>query len=237
MPFTQQAPDFSRLPDAELVPHIRAGASQAFMVLMRRHNRQLFRVVRSILRDDVEAEEALQEAYLQAYRKLDQFRGESALSTWLTRIAINEAYMRQRRSTRQAEIVQLGSDIDPAWEETARAEPAMSDAAGSPEQHAMRTEARRLLEAKIDALPQAFRTVFVLRAVEEMPVEEVAALLGMPEATVRTRYFRARSMLREALARELDIAFEGAFGFDGERCDRIVASVCSRLPTVQDEAQ
>ena len=100
---------------------------------------------------------------------------------------------------------------------------------GQPERAAMRADARRLLEQKIDELPAAFRTVFVLRALEEMSVEETAACLGIPEATVRTRFFRARSMLRESLSREFDYALEGAFGFDGERCDRIVARTLTRL--------
>lgn len=108
-------------------------------------------------------------------------------------------------------------------------ESATDAASERPEQAVLRAEARRLIEAKIDALPDAFRTVFMLRALEEMTVEETAACLDIPEATVRTRYFRARGLLREALSQEIDLAFDGAFGFDGARCDRIVAATLARL--------
>lgn len=109
----------------------------------------------------------------------------------------------------------------------------VEDTSEQPERAALRSQARRLLEKSIDALPDAFRTVFMLRAIEEMSVEETAATLEIPEATVRTRYFRARSLLREALAREIDFAFEDAFAFDGARCDRIVATVLARLDDSQ----
>lgn len=216
------------LNDKEVVLMVLAGQTDAFALLMRRHNRKLFRTVRSILKDDAEAEEVLQEVYLQAFRKLDQFHGDATLTTWLTRIAINEAIMRQRKSVRRAEVIQLGADSDPYWQEAHQADPDMQS--GSPEKALMRTEMRRVLEREIDSLPDAFRTVFVLRAIEEVPTEEIAMLLDIPEATVRTRYFRARSMLREALAREIDFATEEAFSFDGERCNRIVDRVMARLP-------
>jgi len=187
----------------------------AFEQLMRRHNRALYRTARSIVKDDAEAEDVLQEAYLLAFRGMENFRGESSMSTWLTRIVINEAIGRTRR--RSAEIIPL--DVETEMDEHNEA----------PEQALLRSQARRLIEQKIDGLPDAFRTVFVLRALEEMTVEETAACLDIPEATVRTRYFRARGLLREALSRELDVALEQAFAFDGARCDRIVANVLERL--------
>jgi RNA polymerase sigma-70 factor, ECF subfamily len=187
----------------------------AFEQLMRRHNRALYRTARSIVKDDAEAEDVLQEAYLLAFRAMENFRGESSMSTWLTRIVINEAIGRTRR--RSAEIIPL--DVETAMDEHNEA----------PEQALQRSQARRLIEQKIDGLPDAFRTVFVLRALEEMTVEETAACLDIPEATVRTRYFRARGLLRDALSRELDVALEQAFAFDGARCDRIVANVLERL--------
>lgn len=214
----------SELPDMEIVHRIAAGDTAAFELLMRRYNRPLYRTARSILRDDAEAEDTVQEAYLLAYRGIGNFRGDAKLSTWLTRIVVNEAIARSRKASRRAEIIRLDGDIEPSGEQT------MNDASSElPEQAAMRAEARRLLEKNIDRLPDAFRTVFVLRALEEMSVEEAAASLGIPEATVRTRFFRARSLLREALSREIDIAHEEAFAFDGERCDRIVAAVLGRL--------
>ncbi len=197
----------------------------AFEALMRRHNRMLFRTARAILRDDGEAEDALQEGYLQAYRALPEFRGDARISTWLARIVANEALMRLRRRTRRAQIVPL----QPEGSETLDEVPEM-DKRDRPDSSAERAEMRRLLEAQIDALPDAYRTVFVLRAVEEVSVEEAAEVLGIPPATVRTRFFRARSLLREALALKMDLACEDAFSFAGERCDRIVAAVLARLP-------
>ena len=214
--------------DQEHVTCIAAGDHRAFEQLMRRYNRVLFRTARSIVKDDTEAEDVLQDAYLQAYRSMGTFRHESSLSTWLTRIVINASIARTRKTARRAEIIELVAPADDEYE-TAAGEQMGNSPIEQPEQAAMRTEARRLLEKKIDALPDAFRTVFVLRALEEMSVEETAASLNIPEATVRTRFFRARAMLREALARELDYALEGAFSFDGARCDRIVENTLRRL--------
>jgi len=220
------APNPSSLDDDALLRRIRAGDRDAFSDLMRRYNRRLYRVARSVLRDDAEAEDALQDAYLQAYRALPGFRGESALGTWLTRIVVNAALMRQRKTGRLADVIELGADFgsdDAILPRDRLDEPAQ------PELAALRAQTRRLIETGIDKLPAAFRTVFVLRAVEELTVEETAATLDIPAATVRTRYFRARAMLREALAREIDFAIEDAFGFDGARCDRIVDAVRRRL--------
>jgi RNA polymerase sigma-70 factor (ECF subfamily) len=211
--------------DTALRQRVVGGEQAAFALLMRRYNRRLYRVARSILRDDAEAEDALQEAYLQAYRALPDFRGDSSLATWLTRIVMNAALMRRRRTGRMAEVIELGAE--PVMEQHGGAPD--QDESGQPEQAALRAQARGLIEAKIDGLPEVFRTVFILRAVEELSVDETGKLLGIPEATVRSRYFRARAMLREALARELDFAMEDAFGFDGARCDRIVEGVMRRL--------
>jgi RNA polymerase sigma-70 factor (ECF subfamily) len=213
------------LPDAELARRVAGGETAAFEALMRRHNRMLFRTARAILRDDAEAEDALQEAYLQAYRAIGTYRGEAKLSTWFARIVANEALMRLRKHARRAEIVPLQSS---ALLEGVDQIPD-TDMDKTPERTAQRLELRRLLEANIDALPDDYRVVFVLRAVEEMPVEETAAVLGIPAATVRSRLFRARSLLREALAAKIDLACEDAFAFAGERCDRIVANVMSQI--------
>jgi RNA polymerase sigma-70 factor (ECF subfamily) len=220
------APNPSSLDDDALLRRIRAGDRDAFTDLMRRYNRRLYRVARSVLRDDAEAEDALQDAYLQAYRALPAFRGESALGTWLTRIVVNAALMRQRKTGRLADVIELGADF--GSDETPLPRDRLDEPA-QPELAALRAQTRRLIETGIDKLPAAFRTVFVLRAVEELTVEETAATLDIPEATVRTRYFRARALLREALAREIDFAIEDAFGFDGARCDRIVEAVRRRL--------
>ncbi|MDB5757546.1 MAG: putative polymerase sigma factor [Burkholderia sp.] len=194
---------------------------------MRRYNRPLYRTARSIVRDDADAEEVLQDAYLLAFHNLETFRGESTLSTWLTRIVVNNAIARSRKMARSAEIIAIGSEVD--WEIYPANLSMHQGLTELPEQATERMEMRRLIEKKIDDLPNAFRTVFMLRAVEEISVEDTASCLGIPEATVRSRYFRAKGLLREALSQEMDFALEGAFSFDGARCDRIVAGVLARL--------
>ena len=211
----------------KLLAQLAAGNLLAFEQLMRTHNRRLFRVARSILHADGDAEDAVQEAYLSAFRHFDGFRGDSALSTWLASIVVNEAYGRLRKQKRDANVVAFDAhqrDVQRSGEED------MADETTElPEAAAMRTELRELLERRIDELPEQFRTVFVLRDVQELSVDETAACLDIPAATVRTRAFRARALLRESLAREIDVATINAFGFAGERCDRVVASVLQRL--------
>lgn len=215
------------LDDTELVHRIRQRDEAAFETVMRRHNGMLYRVARSILADDAEAEDALQEAYLAAYHHLADFRGDAKLSTWLTRIVINQALARLRKQKRDGIVVQFGNRHRNEQNEE---ESAVADAkTESPESATLRTEVRRLLEQKIDELPVAFRTVFILREVEEMTVEETAECLSIQDTTVRTRLFRAKAMLREALAREIDLATANLYGFAGERCDRIVVVVLDRL--------
>jgi RNA polymerase sigma-70 factor, ECF subfamily len=213
-------------PDNDLVALVVTGELSAFEVLMRRHNRMLFRAARAILKDDAEAEDALQNAYLAAYQALPRFRGESRFSTWLARIAINESLGRRRKRAAENRVIPLEDAADTEGELDL---PAESSPPPAPELSAMRTEARALIERKIDALPEQFRVVFVLRAVEELSVEDTASCLGIPEATVRTRFFRARSLLRESLAREVDHALGEAFSFAGSRCDRIVNTVLASL--------
>ena len=217
-----------KTPDTELVRYIAAGNHEAFRVLMKRHNQLLYRTARSILKNEPEAEDAVQEAYLQAYRAMGTFRGDAKVSTWLVRIAVNEAITRLHKQTRRAEIIRLDGEDSQA--DLHSSEDSMNQSPPEqPDRAALRAEARRLLEAKIDELPDAFRTVFVLRAVEEMTVEEAAVVLGIPEATVRTRFFRARGLLRESLSREIDFAHADAFAFAGARCDRITANVMAMV--------
>ena len=221
-------------PDAELATRVAARDGAAFEVLMRRHNRRLFRVARAILRwaemrvrnKYRDAEDALQDAYLAAYRAIGRFRGDSKLATWLTRIVINEAYARLRKMG-GATVIALpeGHDMTAEMDPTSTAAPAET-----PDRAALRAELRQLLERHIDALPEQFRTAFMLREVEELTVEEAAEALGVPEATVRTRAHRARALLRAALAHDIDVATLDAFGFAGERCDRIVQGVLAQLP-------
>lgn len=211
-------------PEADLVALAAAGDGAAFELLMRRHNQLLFRTARSILKNDAEAEDAVQEGYLRAWRALGEFRTESRLSTWLVRIVANEALGRLRRTG--AQVIPLEAAMTSPEPET---QAAFTDTPQrGPEHSALRSQVRTLLESRIDLLPEVYRTVFMLRAVEEMSVEEIAQALDIPEATVRTRFFRARSLLREGLAGEMDGAIGEVFAFDGARCDRIVANVLAR---------
>jgi RNA polymerase sigma-70 factor (ECF subfamily) len=218
--------DWRRTDDRTLAAAVSAGERDAFVQLMRRYNQRLYRLARATLRDEAEAQDALQDAYLAAYRAIGTFRGDAQLSTWLSRLVLNACLARLRRDGRRhaaAPMVSMSANDGPDHE--------LMDISheASPDDALMRAEVRALLERKLDALPEAFRVVFVLRCVEELSVEETAQCLGIPEATVRTRHFRARSLLRESLARELDLAERDIFSFDGERCDRIVAGVLARL--------
>ena len=210
--------------DASMVRRVLAGDPMAFALLMRRFNRRLYRLARAVMGDDAEAEDALQEAYLNAYRCLSQFRGDSSLATWLSRLVVNECLGRMRRSARRQNVIPMMPSATDA-----ELEAVPSDEVGSPDAAADRAQMRAILERRIDGLPETFRAVFVLRSVEELSVEETAECLGIPAETVRSRHFRAKSLLREALAREIDIAERNVWEFAGARCDRIVARVLARL--------
>jgi len=215
----------SPLSDTELAGRIAAGDRDAIRFLLKRHNQTLFRTARAILRDDAEAEDAVQEAYVKAIGAIGNFRNDAKLSTWLVRIVVNESLHKLRRAKRAAQVIPLAGDLSGGGELPEAAD----DEAQTPETSAVRGEMRRIMERRIDALPESFRAVFVLRAVEELSVEETAAALEIPEATVRTRFFRARSLLRESLSRELDVALGDAFHFAGERCDRITEAIMGRI--------
>lgn len=213
-------------PDADLVARIGRDDHAAFEALMRRYNGRLFRVARAILKDDAEAEDAVQDAYLEAFRHIGEYRGDAQVSTWLTRIAINQALMRRRRHKRERDVLQFpGNTAGAPGNEGAM----MDRRAESPATATLRGEIRKTVERRIDELPATFRAVFVMRDVEEMTVQETADCLGIPPATVRTRLFRARALLRDALARDVDSATLEVFGFAGERCDRIIQRVFAAL--------
>ena len=208
--------------DRGLVARIVAGDKPAFEVLMRRHNRRLYRLARAVLRHGTEAEDALQDAYLLAYQSLHRFRGESSLSTWLSRLVLNECLGRLRRNGRRQIVVPI---VNSPKELDAVAD--LDDEL--PDRLTDRAQIRALIEAKLDQLPHDFRVVFVLRSIEELSVEETAETLEIEEATVRTRHFRAKSLLRESLASDIDLAERDVFEFGGARCDAIVERVMSRL--------
>jgi RNA polymerase sigma factor (sigma-70 family) len=203
---------------------VAAGDRAAFELLMRRYNRRLYRLARAALHDDAEAQDALQDAYLNAYRSIGSFRGDAALSTWLSRLVLNECAARRRRSARRRNIVPLVSSNSEV-KEVAR----VADTGELPDLTLARMQMREILESKVSELPQSLRIVFVLRSVEELSVAETADALGITEESVRVRHFRAKGLLREALAREIDLAEADLFEFGGAACDAVVASVMARL--------
>jgi RNA polymerase sigma-70 factor (ECF subfamily) len=215
------------LPDRDLVARVRAGDAAAFELIMRRHNRRLFRLARSILRNDFEAEDVVQATYVQAYAKLDEFVGPHGFPAWLGRIAINEALGRLRGWGR---VVALEDYVgERAEDATIRRIDTMTTQHPDPEHLAGNAELRRLLEGAIDALPDEFRTVFVLRAVEGMSIAETADALSLRPETVKTRLHRARHRLQATLGARFEALMPTAFEFGGERCDRIVTAVLTRL--------
>lgn len=220
--------DIERLDDPALVALVRARHEPAIRALTRRYNRRLFRMVRAILRDDAEAEDAVQEAWVRAITGLHNFRGEAAFSTWLTRIAMNEALGRRRK---QRLTVQWASYSGNRREADIIQFPA-SAVTGDPERTMARSEIRAVLERVIDDLPDAFRAVFVARIVEGMSVEETADLFGLKPETVKTRLFRARALLRDALDRQLGPALTDTFPFGGLRCEQMTDAVLRRLQPV-----
>lgn len=210
--------------DVSIAERVARGDSVAFELLMRRYNRRLYRLARAALRDDTEAMDALQDAYLCAYRSMGQFRGEAALSTWLSRLVLNECNARSRRSLRRENIVSI-VNTDPSMEAFTK----VPDAGESPDRHTARLQIRQVLERKVGELPETLRLVFVLRSIEELSVEDTSDTLSISQDAVRTRHLRAKSMLREALAKDIDLAQGDLYEFGGECCDRVVATVLARI--------
>jgi RNA polymerase sigma-70 factor, ECF subfamily len=218
--------DYAALPEADLVAYARAGRREAFAALMTRGNQRLFRIARAVVRDESEAEDVLQEAYVRAFAKLSDFRGEASIYTWLTRIVLNEAHGRLRRRRHTVELSAVESAQAGEGRILMFPSALMSD---DPERDAALAETRRLLERAVDALPEAFRLVFIMREVEDCSIAETAANLGVKPQTVKTRLHRARRLLRESLDAQLASALTGAFPFLGARCQRITAAVLARM--------
>jgi RNA polymerase sigma-70 factor (ECF subfamily) len=204
--------------DEHLVRRVLAGESACFELIMRRNNQRVYRAVRSIVGSDDEAQDVMQEAYVNAFTHLADFGGRSRFSTWLTRIAVHEAFARARR----------GKRTRPLDEDRAEEQP-MAPSVLGPEQRASDRELGKILERAIDTLPEAFRAVFVLRQVQQLSVAETAEILGVPEETVKTRLHRARGLLRAALTERIGAAVPNVFDFHLARCDRVVAGVFARL--------
>jgi RNA polymerase sigma-70 factor (ECF subfamily) len=210
-----------------LVERVRAGDAAAFELIMRRHNRRLFRLARSVLRNGAEAEDVVQETYVRAFAKLDEFKGPDGFAAWLARIAYNEALGRVRVSERVVSLHDYVSDGD--GDADVRRVETMTSPHPDPERLTGYGELRRMLEDAIDALPDDFRAVFMLRAVEGMSVAETAEALSIPADTVKTRLHRARHRLQEALGARFEALMPAAFEFGGARCDRIVGAALARL--------
>ena len=203
--------------DEDILERVRAGETALFEVLMRRHNTRVYRAIRSIIRDEAEVEDLMQQAYLHAYENLDRFEGASRFSTWLLRIALNEALMRARKSARLSVVAEPPVDEE-------RGMPATS-----PEEHAHDRQVVALLEAAVDSLPDLYRTAFMLREVQGLSTAEAADLLDVTEDVVKTRLHRARGLVRDALLARAGANAGEAFRFFDPRCDRVVGGVMARI--------
>lgn len=201
--------------DDLVIARVLAGDPGSFEVLMRRYNRRIFRAARAVLRDEAEAEDVVQDAWVRAYTHLRQFAGRASFGSWVTRIAIHESLARRRYRVRH---IPLDDEVDTLPARTRL-----------PEQELGARQVASALEAAIDALPVHYRTAFVLRHLEGLSTTETAACLDVPEATVKTRLHRARGLLRSRLDDVLGVSADGVYAFGGHRCDRVVAAVMARI--------
>jgi RNA polymerase sigma-70 factor, ECF subfamily len=213
--------------DEEIVKKVLAGDIALFEIVMRRYNQRLYRLARAIMRDEKEAEDVMQDAYVRAYTHLNQFAGRAKFSTWLTRIAVHEA---------QARIRQRSRFVDIGTTQTSKADGMniFASKTPDPEQQALARELNAVLEDAVDALPETYRSVFMLRKIEEMSTAETAECLDISEETVKTRLHRARSLLREEIYVRIGVTTAGTFQFAGLRCDRMVAAVLEKIKLVRD---
>jgi RNA polymerase sigma-70 factor (ECF subfamily) len=210
----------SSLPDEALVAQARHGDLVAFELLIRRHNRRVYRVVRSVLRNPAEIEDAIQQAYLSAFAHLDQFKGTAGWSTWLCRIAFNEALARLRSRGRFVSIDEASEGVmSETWETSA----------SDPERAAANHELAQVVEQAIDGLPDIYRTVLIMREIEGMTTAEVADVLEVADEVVKTRLHRGRTALRSVVEQRIGEQLKDAYAFGNERCDRVVAGVLARL--------
>jgi len=212
--------ELETLTDEDVVRRVLAGEIEMFEILMRRYNRRVYRTVRAIVRDNGEAEDVMQDAYVRAYANLGQFAGRAKFSTWLTRIAVNEALARVRMRKR---LVYLPEDTGGIGMNI------YTSKTPDPEQNALAKELALVVEEAVDSLPEAYRSVFMLRQIEDMSTAETAECLDISEEAVKVRLFRARALLRDELCSRIGSAAPDAFAFDGLRCDRIVTAVLDRI--------
>jgi RNA polymerase sigma-70 factor (ECF subfamily) len=210
----------------DLVSKARHGDADAFRTIMRRNNQRLYRIARGVVRNDAEAEDIVQEAYLRAFAHLEGFRGDASLATWLSRITLNEALGRLRRQRRQRRDVSATVSTNPQGQVIAFPLNALGD---DPERTMAQRQILQLVERATDNLPEVYRVIFVARVIEGLTVEETAELFGLQAATVKTRLHRARALLRKELDAQIGPVLLNAFPFAGQRCDRLTAAVMRRL--------
>ncbi|ANM14863.1 MULTISPECIES: RNA polymerase sigma factor [unclassified Rhizobium] len=227
VPVTRHRPLPSALADADLVPLAKIGDEVAIRAIIQLHNQRLFRTARAVIRDDAEAEDVVQASYIKAFASLSAFRGEAELSTWLTRITLNEALGRVRAQKNTTGLEEIDMQATSAGGQVVQFPSSLS--ATDPETELSRSQARQLLEQAVDELPDDFRAIFVLRDVEGMSTDEAASYLGIRPETAKTRLHRARKMMRQSIEKRLSGAFSALYPFDGARCafmaDRVVAAL------------
>jgi len=223
-------PNLQQLSDEEVVRRVLEGETALFEVIMRRYNQRLYRVSRVVLRDDSEAEDVMQDAYVRAYEHLDQFEGRAAFSTWLTRIALHEALARKRRRKPIQEL-------DAMQEMKGDSMPILKSSKPDPEAETAQAQVRQLLEGAIQSLPEPYRVIVVLREVEEMDVAETAETLGVSESVVKTRLHRAHAMLRRELHSRARGRVTDLYAFHAPRCDRVVKAVFERIREKQQAGE
>lgn len=219
--------------DQEIVTRVRSGDTGLYEIIMRRYNQRLYRVARAILRDDGEAEDVIQDAYVRAYQHLDQFAGLAPFSVWLTRIAVHEALRRLQQRRRSQQFDDILQDEDGIMNGDAQT---VVEASPDPEQRAAIAEVGRLLEEAVLDLPASYRTVIMLRDIEELSTAETAAALDLTEENVKVRLHRGRALMRDYLYARVGPSCKDAFPFMGARCDRVVLRVVDRLHELQTES-
>jgi len=220
------SPPAAGLPDTDIVRRVRAGEAALFEILMRRHNQRVYRAARAIVKDESEVEDVMQQAYINAFTHLDKFEERAQFSTWLIRIALNEAFGRRRKMRVSQSRAGIQPDSD---RERGELMDTLTSPQADPERQAYAEELSRVLEAAVDTLPEAYRMVFMLRDIEGLSTSETGEGLGLGDEAVKTRLHRARVMIRRAVTARIGDVAAGAFQFHAPRCDRVVAAVLSRI--------
>jgi RNA polymerase sigma-70 factor, ECF subfamily len=214
------------LPDAEIVRRVKAGETSLFEILMRRHNQRIYRAARAVLRDESDVEDVMQQAYINAFTHLHQFEARAQFSTWLTRIALHEAFGRRRKlRSHDPMAARSWAPVEDEGDVMATLTAPQPD----PERQAYARELSRVLEGAVDALPDAYRTVFMLRDIEGLSTSETGEGLGLGDEAVKTRLHRARAMVRRAVTARMGAVAANAFPFHAPRCDRVVAAVFAAI--------